>query len=217
MGVGASFGRGVFLSDFATRAAPVRQAILSALGRHDPFASERAREMHRLDGRFAENPVSTFLHIGLGGFFLVLAPLQFSPGLRSRHVTFHRWSGRLLVAAAIIVASTGFYFGLFVPYAGRGESIVIAVFGGLLLYSLWKAIAAIRSRDASRHREWMIRVFALCLAISTVRVVAAALDLTLTPAGLDTRTAFVLSLWTGWGATLGAAEIWIRQSRSRSP
>jgi uncharacterized membrane protein len=160
--------------------------------------------------------LATVLHILPGGIFLLLAPLQFSSWVRSRFLQFHRWSGRLLVLAAMTAASTGLYFGLFLPFAGPGESVPITLFGGLLWYALWKAVVAIRGRQVVRHREWMIRAFALALAISTVRIVGAVLDLTLTPAGFGPRPMFVLAIWTGWVTTLGAAEIWIRYTRSHS-
>jgi uncharacterized membrane protein len=216
IGVAASLGRGIFLSDFAARVEPFRQDILQVLGRHDPFASERAGELARFDSRFAEHPVATILHILPGAIFLLLAPLQFSSRLRARYLGFHRWSGRFLVGAVATAAATGLYFGLFMPFGGPGESVAIALFGGLLLYSASRAVVAIRARHIARHREWMIRAFALAAAISTVRIVGAVVDLTLTPAGLGPRPAFVISIWAGWVITLVAAEIWIRYTRSQA-
>ena len=216
IGVAAAVGRVIFLEDLATRAEGVRQQVLQALHRRDPFASKRADELAFFDGRFAAHPFATVLHVLPGGLFLLLAPLQFSPRVRSRFIQFHRWSGRLLVLAAITAASTGLFFGLFIPFAGPGESVPIALFGGLLLYALLKAVVAIRGRQVARHREWMIRAFALALAISTVRIVGAVLDLTVTPAGFGPRPMFVVAIWTGWVTTLGAAEIWIRYTRSHS-
>jgi hypothetical protein len=61
----------------------------------------------------------------------------------------------------------------------------------------------------------MIRVFAIAIAISTVRVVAGVLDVALTPAGFRPPDLFVVSLWTGWVITLGVAELWIRYTRPR--
>lgn len=216
LGVAASIGRGFFLSDFATRAEPLRQQILHAFGRTDPFATERALDLSIFDGRYGAHPLATVLHVLPGGLFLLLAPLQFSPWVRSRFIQFHRWSGRVLVLAAITAASTGLYFGLSMPFAGPGESVPIALFGGLLLYALGKAVVAIRGGQVARHREWMIRAFALALAVSTVRIVGAVLDLTMTPAGFGPRPMFVIAIWTGWVVTLGAAEIWVRYTRSRS-
>jgi uncharacterized membrane protein len=214
LGVAVSLGRGIFLSDFATRAEPLRQWILHALDRDDTFGAERAVDVSLFDGRYGAHPLATVLHVLPAGLFLLLAPLQFSPRVRGRFIQFHRWSGRVLVLAAITAASTGLYFGLFMPFAGPSESVPIALFGGLLLYALLKAVIAVRGGQAARHREWMIRAFALALAVSTVRIVGAALDLTMTPAGYGPRPTFVVALWTGWVVTLGAAEIWVRYTRS---
>jgi uncharacterized membrane protein len=216
VGVAASLGRGVFVSDFATRAEPLRQWILHALDRDDAFGEERAVDLSIFDGRYGAHPLATVLHVLPGGLFLLLAPLQFSPRVRSQFIRFHRWSGRVLVLAALVAAATGLYFGLFMPFAGPGESVPIALFGGLLLYALPKAVIAIRRGQAARHREWMIRAFALALEVSTVRIVGAVLDLTMTPAGYGPRPMFVVALWTGWVVTLGAAEIWVRYTRTRS-
>jgi uncharacterized membrane protein len=103
------------------------------------------------------------------------------------------------------------------PFGGAGESAAIVLFGGFLVFAVSKAVMAIRGGRVAQHREWMIRSFALALAISTVRVVAAVLDLTLTPAGLGPRPAFVISLWVGWITTVGAAELWIRFTRAENP
>jgi uncharacterized membrane protein len=217
IGVGASFGRAVFVSDFATRAEPLRQQILHALDRDDASGAERAVDLSIFDGRYGAHSLATVLHVLPGGLFLLLAPLQFSTRVRVRFVQFHRWSGRVLVLAAIAAAATGLYFGLFVPFAGAAESVPIALFGSLLLFSLWKAVVSIRNRRVERHREWMIRAFALALAVSTVRIVGAVLDLTLTPSGFGPRPMFVIAIWTGWVTTLAAAEIWIRRTRYHSP
>lgn len=184
IGIVASLGRAIFPTDLAARLDVHRQRVLHDLDRDDPFLPGRAAELARFDGRFASHPVVTLLHVAPGGLFLLLAPLQFVSRLRTRHPGFHRWSGRLLVASAATAASTGLYFGLFVPFGGAGESVAIALFGGLLLHSLGKAVVAIRLRDVASHREWMIRAAALCLAVSSVRIVGAVLDLTLTTAGL---------------------------------
>ncbi len=216
IGVAASFGRGVFVSDLATRAEPIRQQVLHALGGADPFVTERAADLSLFDGRYGAHPLATILHVLPGGVFLLLAPLQFSSRVRSRFIQLHRWSGRILVLAAATAALTGLYFGFLVPFAGTAESVPIALFGGLMLFALWKAVVAIRNRKVARHREWMIRAFSLALAVSTVRIVGAVLDLTMTPAGHGPRPMFVVAIWTGWVVTLGAAEIWVRYTRSRS-
>jgi len=216
IGVAAAVGRSVFPADLITRAEPFRQRLLHALHREDPFALQRAEELYLVDSRFAAHPYATLLHVLPGGIFLLLAPFQFSSRVRNRHIRFHRWSGRLLVLAGLVAALTGLYFGLLMPYGGPGEATAIALFGGLFVTAVSMALAAIRRHQVARHREWMIRAFAVAIGISTVRIVGAVLDLTLTPAGFAPPAIFVLSLWTGWAVTLGAAELWIGYTRPRA-
>jgi uncharacterized membrane protein len=213
IGVAAAIGRGAFRGDFATRADPVHQNLLEAFGLTDPFAAGRPGELARFDARYAANPTSTWLHVLPGALFLVLALLQFSPRVRNRHIRFHRWSGRILLLAGGAIVVTGLYFGLLMPIGGAMETAAISLFGGVFLFSLATAYLAIRRREVERHREWMIRAFAVAIGISTVRLVAALFDVVLTPAGFRPPEVFVLSLWTGWGLTLGAAEAWIRHTR----
>jgi hypothetical protein len=115
----------------------------------------------------------------------------------------------------LVSVVAGLYFGILIPYGGAGEAVAIAVFGCLFLMAIGRAFLAIRRHQVARHPEWMIRVFAIAIAISTVRVIAGVLDVALTPAGIRPPDLFVLSLWTGWTITLGVAELWIRYTRPR--
>jgi uncharacterized membrane protein len=209
IGVTSSVARAVFVDDLVARAEPLRARIMAAVGLDDPLAAERAQIGVRIDGRFGAHRTATYLHVVLGAAFLLFAPLQLSARVRNRHRALHRWSGRGLVLTGVIMAVSGLYFGLFIPYAGAAERIVVGTFGALFLAALSIAFVAIRHGEVARHRRWMIRAFAIALGIATVRVAAAALDLTLAPAGVATETIFVLSLWIGWGTTLGAAELWL--------
>ena len=216
VGVVAAIGRVAFTDDLTTRIDPLREQLMSALHRNDPFVLQRPAELARVDGSFATHPFLTLLHVIPGGIFLLLAPLQFSNWVRTRHIRLHRWSGRILLPAALVSVVASLYFGLLIPYGGPGEAAAIALFGGLFLFAMIRAFVAIRRGQVAQHREWMIRVFAIAIAISTVRVVAAIFDLALTPAGVRPPDLFVLSVWTGWVITVGAAELWIRYTRPRS-
>ncbi len=111
-------------------------------------------------------------------------------------------------------AATALYFGVLMPYAGPLEAATIVVIGGLFLTALGRALIAIRRHQVARHREWMIRAFALAMGIASVRVVGVVVDVALTPAGVEPQWIFLLSLWGGWGSTLAAAELWIAYTRS---
>lgn len=155
-------------------------------------------------------PIGTLLHVVPGTLLLLLAPLQFSARVRGQHVTFHRWSGRLLLVIVIITALSAFFFGLVTPYAGTVEAVAAVLFGGLFLFAGGRAWRAIRRRDVRRHREWMIRMFALALAVATIRVLFPILA---TASSASMRDLFGLSLWIGWPVTLVSAELWIRKTR----
>ena len=213
IGVAAAISRGVFLEDFGTRADPLRERFLDVLGLSDPHASQRPEDLRRFDSRFADHPILTVLHILPGGIILVLAPLQFSSRIRSRHIRFHRWSGRFLVAAGLVAGVSALFFGLRVPFGGFGERSATAVFGGLFLFAVVRAFVAIRRHDVECHREWMIRAFAIAAGTATVRLVGPVWDIALTPAGYRAPAIFALSLWSGWGFTAAVAELWIRHTR----
>lgn len=191
----------------------MRRQVLETLHLNDPFADQWPAELARVDGRFAAHPLLIVMHSVAGGLFLLAAPLQFSARIRRRHLRWHRWSGRVLLVLGVPFVLTGMFFGVLMPYGGPGEVVLIALIGSLFLTAASRAWLAIRRREVARHREWMIRVFALAISISTVRVVAAVLDPALTPAGFHPRTIFVISIWTGWCLTLGVAELWIRRTR----
>ncbi len=216
LGVAAAVGRGVFLADLATRGEPFRQQLLYAFHQNDPHELQRPEELYRFDSRFAAHPLVALLHVVPGGIFLTLALLQFSTSVRSRYLQFHRWSGRVLVLVAFVAGLSGFYFGLLMPYGGLSEAIATALFGGLFLAAISRAFIAVRRHQLARHREWMIRAFAIAIGISTVRVVGGVFDVILTPAGIRPPEIFVISIWVGWLITLGAAEVWVRYTRLRS-
>jgi len=213
LGVTSGIVRSLMPATLGEHAEPVRMRLLHALHRDDPHSDVRAAEIRRVEGRFAAHPTVIFLHALSGALFLMLAPLQLLPNFRARHVVLHRRSGVMLIAIGIVTACTGFYFGVLHPAAGTGEVIVIALVSALFLWSLARAVAAIRKRRISAHRHWMIRAFAVAIGISTVRIVAMTADFFLTPAGFTLVEIFVLSLWAGWGITIAAAELWIRSQR----
>jgi len=213
LGVVAAYGRSVHMDDWLSRMEPFRADAFARLHVVDPFASDRPDEVERLDRKFGDHPRLTLLHTVPGGLFLAFALLQFSTRLRARWLNVHRWSGRLLIAVAFLATVPTYYFGVMRPYGGRWEAVAIVLFAIMFLGFLTVAYLAIRRGDVARHREWMIRAFAVALGISTVRVVGLVFDFVFTPAGLRPPMIFVLSIWSGWFITVGAAEVWLWRTR----
>lgn len=83
------------------------------------------------------------------------------------------------------------------------------VFASLFLWSLGKAYYHVRSKDVARHREWIVRSFAIGVGIGTIRVIFALLMVSTT---LSAKTSVALSFWLGWSLHLAIAEVWIRST-----
>ena len=210
-GILAAGLRVVFLEDLAARADPIRTEVLRALGVNDPFSGQRAAEAARVDEKNAAHPWASYLHVIPGALLLGLAPLQFSQRFREANLSRHRWLGRFLLMLALLIGASALLIGIFLPYAGAGETIAISFFAAIFLFALTRAFLAIRHRAVEMHRRWMIRAFAVAYGISTVRFVLIPLDLLLTPLGVAPRLLFVISLWIGWGGSALAAEAWLRR------
>ena len=105
-----------------------------------------------------------------GVLYLLGAPLQLSEHFRTKHYTLHRRMGRVLVTAAMISVILAIVFGLRFPWGGTPEAIATAVFGCWFLTCLLLAVRAIRRGKVSIHRRWMIRTFAVGIAVGTIRI-----------------------------------------------
>lgn len=122
------------------------------------------------DHRYALHPVLAYTHILPGVIFLLGAPLQLSRRLRQRHIVLHRRIGRVLVAAGVTAGILAIVFGTLFAFGGPLETSATVLFGGYFVTALVTALIAIKKRDVARHRRWMIRAFAIGLAIGTIRI-----------------------------------------------
>jgi uncharacterized membrane protein len=162
---------------------------------------------------FARYPLLTMLHIVPGALFMVLGPLQFVRRIRSRHLRFHRWSGRLFVAAGALIGVSGLVMGVVMPIGGANETAATTFFALIFLVSLAQAVRQIRRGDVARHREWMLRAFAVGLAIATIRPIV---GLFFALSTMSPREFFGIAFWLGFSSHLIAAEIWIHSTRPAS-
>jgi hypothetical protein len=187
--------------------------LLFSLSGIEPGSAEGTRtrgDIVRMGEKYVDHARYTFAHMLPGILILLLAPLQFSAEVRRRHVRIHRWSGRLVLVMVVLVAISGFRFGVVDSNVPALERPTIVIFSGLFLFAAARAFVAIRAHDVRRHREWMIRMVAMAVGIGAVRVVSLPL-LLLVRARWETT--FVLSMWVGWVLSIGAAELWIRHTR----
>ena len=168
-----------------------------------------------LDAHFADHRAITLAHILPASLFMLLGPLQFARRVRSKHPRFHRWSGRAFLAASGIVGVTGLIMAFRKTIGGLDEKAAIILFGGFFLISLFKALWHAIHREFARHREWMIRAYAIGLAVAAIRPImgtffAAALLRGHTP---EPSQFFGTAFWLGFALVSIAAELWISYTR----
>lgn len=120
--------------------------------------------------RYASHWILAYAHILPGVVYLLGAPLQLSQRFRQRHLSRHRRLGRVVLAAGITSGVLAIVFGTLFAFGGPIETSATIVFGAYFVAALLLAYAAIRRRDVLAHRRWMIRAFAIGLAIATIRI-----------------------------------------------
>jgi uncharacterized membrane protein YozB (DUF420 family) len=156
--------------------------------------------------RYARYPWLAYAHIVPGIVYLLLAPLQLWRGFRARHLRWHRRIGRVAIASGLLSGSFAIVFGSFQAFGGPLESAAAVIFGAWFIVALTVAYRSIRRRDVRRHRRWMIRAFAVGLAVGTIR---AWIGLLSGLGSVDLRDSFAISFWLAFLMHVGAAEVWL--------
>ena len=169
----------------------------------------------QLDAHFANHATLTLAHILPAMLFMVLGPLQFVRRLRSKYPQFHRWSGRIFLTASAVVGVSGITMAFGKTIGGVDEKAAITLFGTFFLIALAKALWHALRREFVQHREWMIRGYAIGLAVATIRPImgtffAAALLQGHAP---EPQEFFGTAFWIGFTLQTIAAEIWINYTR----
>ena len=116
--------------------------------------------------RLAIAPIAWFAHVLAGVAFGITGPVQFVRALRSRFGALHRVLGRIFVLSAAILGLSGLSL-LAQVLSQRTPLVDIArgLFSMALLIALALAMAAIRNRDFIRHRDWVIRAYAIGMGL----------------------------------------------------
>jgi uncharacterized membrane protein len=168
-----------------------------------------------LDRAFDDRRTLTLTHILPAMLFMVLGPLQFVRPLRSRYPLVHRWSGRIFLTASAVVGVTGLRLAFGKTIGGVDEKAAIALFGTLYLIALSRGLWHAMRGEFAQHREWMIRGYAIGLAVATIRPIMGAFFAAAMLRGHrpDPHEFFGTAFWIGFTLQLIAAEIWINYTR----
>lgn len=162
------------------------------------------------DTGFAKHAVITFLHILPGALFLILGPLQFVKSIREKYPRFHRRSGWVFIVCGYMIGISAFIMSFLVPIGGVNEGAATVLFSIFFLIALTMAMVHIVKRRVALHREWMLRAFAIGLAVSTIRPIV---GLFFAFSGLAPQQFFGTAFWIGFTLHLIIAEGWINYTR----
>jgi uncharacterized membrane protein len=168
-----------------------------------------------LDSHFANQRTLTLAHVLPAMLFMVLGPLQFVRSLRSKYPAVHRWSGRIFLTASAVVGVTGLTMAFGKTIGGVDEKAAITLFGTFFLIALGKALWHALQREFAQHREWMIRGYAIGLAVATIRPIMGSFFAAAVLQGHrpEPREFFGTAFWIGFTLQMIAAEIWIDYTR----
>ncbi|MCB0166600.1 MAG: DUF2306 domain-containing protein [Anaerolineae bacterium] len=165
------------------------------------------------DAAFRQHSLLTLAHIIPGCLFMVLGPLQFMPHIRARYLTIHRWSGRVFIVAGMVIGISALIMNAFgMAIGGLNEAAATTLFALVFLFALGKAFLHIRRHQIKQHREWMIRAFAIGLAVATIRPI---IGLFFAVSTLSPHEFFGIAFWLGFTIHLIAAEVWINTTRQK--
>src|SRR5712664_3120053 len=202
----------IFLAFIGIAVAARRSIVLLKPG----ALSARNNPAAEMDSSFADRRALTLTHTLPAMLFMVLGPLQFVRRLRAKYPRIHRWCGRIFLTASAVVGVTGLKLAFGKTIGGVDEKAAIALFGTFFLIALARGLWHAMRREFAQHREWMIRGYAIGLAVATVRPImgtffAAALLRGHAP---EPKEFFGTAFWVGFTLQMIAAEIWINYTRS---
>ena len=167
----------------------------------------RGEQFVHLDEVFARHPILTMIHIVPGLLFMILGPFQFSQSIRARHLQWHRWNGRIFMTIGFIIGVSALLMSFTMQsIGGVNQAAATILFGFFFLFALSKAFWHIRRRQVTLHRQWMLRAFAIGLAVATIRPIVGIFFATSRFSGLTPAQFFGTAFWIGFVLHLIAAE-----------
>lgn len=159
--------------------------------------------------------VALIAHIVGALAYAVLGAIQFSPAVRRRWPTWHRLAGRVALAGAALVVGSALWLTFHYATPSLGGLVLaglrVAVASAMAI-AIALGLAAVLRRQIARHREWMIRAYALGLGSATQMLVLMVAEMATGGAPTELNRALLMGL--AWGINLVVAEWLIRRSRA---
>jgi uncharacterized membrane protein len=152
------------------------------------------------------------LHVIGATTALLVGPVQFMPAIRTRWSKFHRVTGRIYVLGCALGAPTGFILAMGTS-AGPIAGAPFAVSAVLWPVFTWHGLRAVLEGRTEKHREWMLRGYAVLAGAITLRLMLPAALIS----GYEFYPAYRVISWLNWSINLALVEYWIRRKRASTP
>lgn len=127
-----------------------------------------------VNGLIAGDLVGNFalgVHLFVALVITVGGTLQLMPAIRKRAPAFHRWTGRLYIAIALLTSIAALYMVWTRDQIGAVvNDIAISIDGVLIIVFALFAISAARARRFEAHQRWAMRTFLAVSGVWTMRV-----------------------------------------------
>ncbi len=159
------------------------------------------------EGKHRAAPLIFTIHALAGGVALLAGPLQFHPRIR-QHRRVHRCTGLTYVAGVWLASTFAILDALAFAVSGPAKGVFI-VTAAAWFVATTVAVLRAYAHQFERHREWMIRSFALSLFAVTFSLWVPALAGTPLPRAI----AYPLALALSGTLNLAVAEWWIQHTR----
>lgn len=162
---------------------------------------------------FLQYPLIIGAHVVAGAIYLACGMMQFVGQVRARWPTVHRATGRVAIASGIIAGVTAIAITVLFPFHGTAAVYWVMPFAVLFIVALVTAFDCARRGDFARHREWMIRAFAIGTGIATMRLIFVPWLMMGEITDERARPISLVSFVAAFLLHLAVAELWIRYTR----
>ncbi len=157
------------------------------------------------------------VHVACSSLILLAGFTQFWPAFRQRFSLWHRRLGWLYIIAVLgFAAPSGLVMAVYAA-GGLATQVCFVILGILWIGSTVLALKYAIQKRWYKHRNWMIRSFALSLSALSLRSWKLLLyQLTPYIDGLSPKLIYQLEAWQGWVINLLIAELiiyWISRKK----
>lgn len=156
--------------------------------------------------------VAFYTHVFSCFFCLLAGFTQFSNSVLKEHKALHRLMGKFYVINILIInVPAGFIMAIYAN-GHLPSKIAFCILDTLWFWFTLKAFLLIKKKDVKRHKEFMIRSFALTLSALTLRLWK---PVFVNFTSLDVSTIYMIDAWMGFVPNLLIAEFLIIRKKKK--